>query len=381
MFTKKTSLLLTTLLFILTSCGFKEPIRIGFTASLTGRNAALGVDGRNGALLAVEHVNQAGGINGDLLELVIEDDLGTAEGARVADRVLIDAGVTAVIGHMTSDASIASWPEVKDSGMVFLSPTVSTPLLAGLDDNFFRLIAVNAYPAATLAEYASKELGLKKIAIFYDLDNFSYTDTYRNGFEIPFVYYGGQITESYAFRSSEQPDFAPLLYEVQAAETDGIFVIASAVDTALLAQQARLINLNIQILASNWALTDDLIQNGGHAVENILTVVSHDENNQSPGYLAFQADFIERFGHAPTFAAGYGYEAVIVLASALEKTEGREEGLKEALLKTKNFPGVHGTISMDPFGDVERTLYLVTVENGELKTIQTTSYLTVFFSS
>lgn len=371
MLTKKTSLVLITILFILNGCGPGKPIRVGFTAGLTGRNAALGTDGRNGAILAVEKVNQTGGVNGHPLELVIEDDLGTAEGALAADRALIAANVTAIIGHMTSDASIASWPEVKDSGMVFLSPTVSTPLLAGIKDNFFRLITINAYPSAALAEYASKELGLKKIAIFYDLDNLAFTDTYRKGFEAPFLDDGGQITASYAFRSSEQPDFTPLLSEAQAAEADGIFIIASAMDTALIAQQARVINLNVQILTSDWALTEDLIQNGGQAVENILAVVSYDENNQSPRYLAFQADFIERFGHPPTFAAGYGYEAVIVLVNALKKTDGHKEGLAKALLETQNFPGIYGTISMDPFGDVERTLYLITVENGELKTIRT----------
>lgn len=368
--TKKIGWLLIIGIFILTSCSNNTPIKIGFTGGLTGRNAALGVDGRDGAILAVEEINSTGGIQGHPIELLIEDDLGTNEGAIAADLALIEADVTAVIGHMTSDASVASWPQVKDSGMVFLSPTVSTPLLAGLDDNFFRLIVVNTYPAASLAQYAHEELGLRKIAVFYDEDNLAFTGTHRDGFITPFRGYGGEIIASYQFSSSQSPDFTPMLEEAQAAEADGIFVIASAVDTAFLAQQARLINFNAQILASNWSFTDDLIQNGGQAVENILTVVSHDENNRSPEYLNFQESFITRFGRTPTFAAGYGYEAVIILAEALEKTNGSKEGLAAALLKTKNFPGVHGTISFDAYGDVERTLYLITVQDGEMKTIQ-----------
>jgi len=371
MATKKANWLLALFIIILTSCSNAEPIKIGFTAGLTGRNAALGIDGRDGAMLAVETINANGGIDGRPLQLLIEDDHGTAEGALTADLTLIDANVAAIIGHMTSDASIATWNQVKDSGMVFISPTVSTPLLAGLDDNFFRLIVVNAYPAATLAEYAYEELGLRKIVIFYDQDNIAFTGTYRDGFTTPFQNDGGEITAFEEFSSSQAPDFTPALKKAQATGADGIFVLASAVDTAQLAQQARLINFNIQILASNWSFTEDLIQNGGNAVEKIITVVSHDENNQNPNYLAFQNAFIERFGHAPTFAAGYGYEAVMVLAHALEKTEGEKEGLADALNKTQNFPGVHGTISFDPFGDVERTLYLITVENGKMKTIKT----------
>ena len=370
---KKISASLTLLLFILTSCNTKAPINLGFTAGLTGRNATLGVDGRDGAILAIETINAQGGVAGRPLALVTEDDRGTAEGAIAADRALIDANLTAVIGHMTSDASIASWPTVKDSGMVFLSPTVSTPQLAGFKDNFFRLIVINAYPAAALAEYASQELKLQKVVIFYDNDNIAFTGTYRDGFTVPFENKGGEIFASHEFSSSQAPDFTPALTEAQAAGADGIFVLASAVDTALLAQQARLINFDAQILASNWSFTEDLILNGGNAVENILTVVSHDENNQSPNYLAFQEKFIERFGRRPTFAAGYGYEAVIVLAEALEKTNGNKDGLSDALLETKDFAGIHGTISFDAYGDVQRTLYLIAVENGTMQTIKTFS--------
>ena len=69
--------------------------------------------------------------------------------------------------------------------------------------------------------------------------------------------------------------------------------------------------------------------------------------------------------------AGYGYEAIVVLATALEKTDGSADGLGEALLEIRNYSGVHGQIQFDEFGDVERTLYLTSVRNGKFETIQT----------
>ena len=114
-----------------------------------------------------------------------------------------------------------------------------------------------------------------------------------------------------------------------------------------------------------------VIHDGGKAVDGILTVVPHDESNQTPAYLDFEARYVERFGQKPTFAAGYGYEAVMVLAEALEKTEGTATGLRAALLETNNFIGVNGRISFDPYGDVIRTLYLITVQNGQFQTIAT----------
>ena len=364
--------LVSILLFLtLSACGKKEPILVGFSAGLTGRNAALGVDGRDGALLAIETINAAGGIDGRPIELLIQDDLSTAEGALAADTALIDAGVTAIIGHMISGTMTAVWPEVKDSGMIFLSPTVSTPSLAEQKDNFFRLIPINSYPAGSLARYAFNELGLRKISIFYDTSNLAFTKSYRDGFSIKFEEYGGEIIADYQFSSPDNPDLTPLLLETKAAHVDGILVVASAVDTALLAQQASLIDLGVQILTSNWSFTEDVIQNGGRAVDGILTVVSHDVNNQNPIYLSFKENFVERFGREPTFGAGYGYETILVLSAALEKTDGMQDGLGEALLETKEFPGIYGTISLDAYGDVQRTLYLLTIEDGVMKTIRT----------
>jgi len=364
-------ILLPVLLFVLSlpSCGSKQALRVGFVADLTGPNAALGVDGRDGAILAVEKINADGGVNGQPIELVIRDDLGTPEGAIKADGELInDEGVFVIVGHMTSGTMTASWPHYKDSGVIYLSPTVSTPELAGLDDNFFRLIVVNTFVAEQLASYAVDDLGMGQVVIFYDTDNASYTDTYREGFTRKFTELGGEVITAYNFSSSSSPDFKPLLTELVPAQPDGVFIIASAVDTALIAQQARLLGLDAKLLATNWSLTEDLIQNGGQAVEGIITVVSHDENSTSPLYSDFADRFQNRFGRPPTFAAGYGYEAVTLLADALEKTDGDKDGLADVLLKTQNLPGVFGNISFDEYGDVVRTLYLITVRNGQFVT-------------
>lgn len=357
------------LLQVVSACRSQESIRVGFVSDLTGPNAALGVDGRDGAILAVNMINADGGVNGRPIELVIRDDLGSSEGAIAADEELInDEKLPIIIGHMTSGAMTAAWPQFKDSGVVFLSPTVSTPQLAGMDDNFFRLIVINSFVAERLALYAVNDLHLKQIAVFYDTDNASYTDTYRESFTKYFTANGGEIVMTHAFSSATLPDFKPILADLQSARPDGIFIIASAFDTALIAQRARLEGLDAQLLATNWSLTDDLIQNGGSAVDGIVAVVSNDENSRSPEYVDFAKHFQDRFGRAPTFAAGYGYESVTVLANALQKTNGSSEGLKQALLETKAFAGVFGDISFDQYGDVTRTLHLIKVHDGKFVT-------------
>lgn len=359
-------------LLLISSCTTKEPIQIGFVANLTGPNAALGVDGRDGALLAVEKINSNGGVNGRPIELVVSDDLGTAEGAIVADRVLIEEDkLSIIIGHMTSNTMMAAWSEFKDSGALFLSPTVSTPQLAGMDDNFFRLIPVNSTFSGKLAEYAVNELALRRVAIFYDTENAAFTNTFRQGFAEKFVSNGGRVLLDHPFSSSSTPDFKVVLTDLKSQDPDSILIVASAVDTAFITQQAHLAGLDVQFLTSNWALTDDLIQNGGRTVDGIMTVVAHDETNRSPAYLDFSKRFHERYGRQPTFAAGYGYESVLVLAIALRATDGEKDGLVDALLQIHDLAGINGNISFDKYGDVLRTLYLVTVRDGQFVTERT----------
>jgi branched-chain amino acid transport system substrate-binding protein len=350
-------------------CQSLNPIRVGFVGGLTGRNAALGVDGRDGVLLAFDEINEAGGVQGRPLELVIRDDLATPEGAMTADQELIDEKVVAIIGHMTSETMMGAWPLVEQSGVVFFSPTVSAPQIAGLDDNFFRLMPANSYQAERLASYASGELALTSVVAFYDEDNLAYTLTYRDEFANQFEASGGKILADFPFSSASEPNFRAMLAHALDVSPEAIFIVAPAIDTALIVQQARLMGFENPILISNWALTADLIQNGGQAVEGVLAITSHDETNYTPEYLDFKERFQARYGRQPTFGAGYGYETALILAAALEKTKGQPDGLREALLETKDFPGIYDRLTLDPYGDVIRTVYLVTVENGQFVTL------------
>ena len=235
------------------------------------------------------------------------------------------------------------------------------------------MIPVNSTFSRQLAEYAATQLGLKKVAILYDTDNLAFTGTFRDGFVQEFTARGGSVIVDQPFSSSTAPDFKLILEHLKQQSLDSICIIASAVDTALIAQQAQLLGLDVKLLTSNWALTDDLVENGGRAVDGMMTIVAHDENNQSPEYLDFSRRFQERFGREPTFAAGYGFEAILVLENAFRSTNGNLDGIKDALLQLHDLLGVNGTISFDRSGDVLRTLYLIVVRDGHFVTEATFS--------
>jgi len=350
-------------------CTRPGPIKVGFAGELTGKQSDPGVQSRNGALLALEALNESGGVAGRSLELLVRDDQGTPEGAQAADHELIDAGVVAIIGHITSEQSVAALPVMEEAGVVLLSPTSSTTELSGLDDHFFRVTATNIQEAHLLARHVYQQRGLSRVAVIYDDDNAAFSQNLWAGFAQAYQALGGQVSNEVRFFSSKEPDFAPLVAQLRASDPQGLFIIASALDTALIVQQVRLGGWQVPSFAGGWAYTEVLLQNGGRAVEGIEFIIAHDPNDQSPAFLDFQARYQVRFGRASTFASVFAYEAVMVLAAALEKTHGQAKGLPQALLETRDFEGLTGVISMDEYGDVVRTQFLSVVQDGQFVTL------------
>lgn len=351
-------------------CTLPRPIRIGFAGELTGRRAELGVDGRDGAQLAVETINAAGGVANRSIELVVRDDLGTPEGAREAAQELIDQDVVAIVGHMTSAQTVAALPVTEAAGVLMLSPTASTPELSGKDDHFFRVNPTHSLAAHLMARHIFQEREISRIAVIFDIDNRAYSDSYRDAFVGAFAEEGGRVVGEASFSSADEPDFASLLTRLQVPEPEGLLIIASPFDTALIAQRVQIDGWELPLFASGWAETETLLRNGGSAVEGLEIVMNYDENSQTPAFLDFAARYQERFGRLPTFAAAQSYESVWVLAAGLERTGGRPEGLAQALLSIGTFDGLSATIRMDPFGDVVRTLFLITVRDGAFVTVE-----------
>lgn len=361
-------ILLTCAWIVLTiGCGNPEPILIGFSGQLTGPHANMGVSGRDGVLLAVHELNTAGGIAGRKVKLLVRDDKGTAEGARSADQELIDAGVVAIIGHMTSNQTMAALPVTEKAKMILLSPTTSTPALTGRDDLFFRVIADSASEARSLARDTVRKVGIERFAAIYDKDNGAYTHAYLNAFREELIKLGGRMVREVGYSSAEKPVFGPLVNQVRTIDVQGLLIITSAYDGALIAQQPRLVGWQVKLFGCAWTQSAPLIKNGGKSVEGMEFIAYYDRNSQRPNFLEFKKQYQERFQKAVTFMAGNAYEAAIILASALEKTQGRSEGLAQALPGIQ-IMGLMDTVSLDPYGDGVRVRYRIVVQDGNFVT-------------
>ncbi|MCW7753077.1 ABC transporter substrate-binding protein [Desulfobotulus sp. H1] len=356
--------------FLISSCE-KKPLVIGFAGPLTGPYADMGVHGRNGAHLALEEINARGGIAGRRLVLLSRDDFGTDEGAFLACEGLIQAGVTAILGHMTSSQSMAALPAAQQASMVLLSPTTSTPELSGIDDMFFRVQPTTDTAARALAAYAAQERQLLHIGTVRDLNNRGFADPFHQAFSEIFQRYGGKISPELTLYSTGAPNWDSLAAQLGEEGFDALLVILAARDAAALAQALHARGIRFPLLSSNWAMTEELFTAGGRTVETIIFAGHTFSEKQSPQYQQFLKNYSKRYGHWPSFAAEYAYDAMRVLAEALERTGGKNRGLPAALLQTQNFAGLHWPISIDPYGDVRSPIYITEVQGGRFRLIRT----------
>lgn len=341
------------------------PIVFGFSGQLTGRYSDLGVQGRNGATLAVEHVNASGGILGRRLDLLAMDDRNTPEGALAADKALIEAGASAIIGHMTSSQTMAAVPLANETRTVLFSPTTSTPYLSGIEDYFFRNCPTPVSAARTLAEHALRASDRQpRLAIVCDRLNVQYVEPYAAAFSQRLTELGASVEMHMAEEFSDSSKYAVIADTLSERRIDAALFIASARDTAALAQHVARIRPPVRLMSSDWASTEALLRHAGHHADGMTIAVSNPVDTGTPAYQQFAGDFSARFGVQPTFAAVRSYEAVLILAEALRRCGGSPAGLPAALATIRDHPALSGPLSLDRFGDVESRDVLMRIENG-----------------
>lgn len=345
------------------------PIRIGFVGQMEGPMADLGVQGRNGAQLAVEHVNAAGLLPEGRLELVPEHEGPAPEDARTAAERLIAGGIVAGVGHMTSGHTVAALPVWEAAGIPLVSPTASTPELAGKADGFFRVIPANTEWAEKLAELAWAR-AQREIAIIRETDNDSFSGPFASAFSNKFRALGGAVTANLTYSATAPATFDAALLRARQSAAEGVLLSCPARDVARAARDFRANGFRAALYCSPWSYTRELLLAGGRDAEGMVSAHAYAPDLRTDAFMRFRSDYANRFGGQPGFAAAFAYEAVLVLAHALALSRGDPARLHAALPEVRDLPGVLGPVSLDAYGDVKRRSFLLTIRDGDFVTLQ-----------
>lgn len=344
---------------VLGSCS-RAPDRLAFVGGLTGRIADVGIGGRDGTQLALERLAEAGG---DRIELVAYDDQQDGELARsLVDRIRQD-GHEVVVGPMTSAMAMAMVPRADAVGLTLISPTVTTSELEGRDDQFLRVVSSLSEYAARSADQHARRTGWKRFAIVRDDSNRTYTQDWTRHFKLALAKHGATVASEQVFTYGPGFSFEPLADRALADAPDAVMIVASAMDTARIAQALRQRTAVLPLLASEWAGTAQLITLGGRAVEGLFVTQFLDRESRAPAYLAFVGAFRARFGRQPGFAETAAFDAASVALRSLRERR-RGEPLKAAVLRLRRFEGLQQTLEFTAAGDARRPVFITQVREG-----------------
>lgn len=336
-----------------------EPIRIGLAVNLSGHGGTAGEYIREGALLAVEEANASGGIRGRPLELLIRDDKNTRAGIIAADTALIEQGVPAIIGHVTSNASLIAYPFVTSHKALMFTPYTATTLLSGKDDLFLRTsVDVTRYARGMATLLLQKKA--KSVAFLMDMSNPSFVTEY---FEMTGQFFSGQM-EKVEFNPQNEIDWGVVLDRLLAPSPDAIVLLSEVSMTGIAAQKLRANGFTGPLVATLWAQTPDLMRFGGEAVDGLSIVTFIDPDNNRPEFISFSEKMGKRLNKPANARSTRAYEAVSILVQALRQASPiTAEELKKQLLSNQ-FETLMGTVKFDPFGDVDRSVFEVRVKDG-----------------
>jgi branched-chain amino acid transport system substrate-binding protein len=171
------------------------------------------------------------------------------------------------------------------------------------------------------------------------------------------------------FKTGDNANLASALNEAIRARPEGLVFVASAPDVAQLAQLTRKQGIKVPIMAAEWAGSESVWKLVGNGLNGIRFSQFLNVRDNSDKSIHFRNQFKARFGRMPGFAEFAAFDAMRVLISAIEQ-KNPTEALKAALLRIKNFEGIQNPIQFDANGDTKRPVYMVELNDGELRVLQ-----------
>jgi len=342
-----------------------DEIVFGGALPLTGESLAeYGKRCQAGMDLAVEHINEGGGINGQTLRIQYEDTEGSPTAGVSALRKLIDVHyVRVVIGAVGSSITLAMEPIATENEVILFSPASSSPKLTGKSRFFFRNWPSDVFEATALAQFVYHELDIRSVGILWV--NNDYGLGLKDEFKREFEELAGRVP---AIETYEQDatDFRTQLARISASGPEAIYLAGYHREMAAATRQIRELGLTVQILGDGDYGVDELLVLAGDAAEGaIYSIPEYNPEADDQAVREFSAAFEAEYGRQSSIFEANGYDAVRVLALAVEEAGLDTNNMVEFLVSLKDYPGASGLTTFGEMGEVVKPVAIRTVRNGE----------------
>ncbi|MBW1968085.1 MAG: ABC transporter substrate-binding protein [Deltaproteobacteria bacterium] len=352
-----------------TTTAMAENIRIGVAAPYTGNLAAYGDNIKAGVNLKLKEINDAGGINGQKVELVWGDDLCQPKDAgTVGSKFAADKSIVAVIGHLCSSATLAAMPIYVRAGLPTISPTSTNPTIGDVGKGwFFRNCYTDDFQGNYLASYVvPKLLGKKKVAIFYE--NNDYAIGLKNAFVEGAKNAGVTVTGAEAYTTGTT-DFTPQLTKLLKDKPETIFLCGYHPEGALIAGQSRKLGFTGPLFGGDGIDNEDYIKIGGKAADNTYCTVPFLAAAAGPAGKNFAERYKKAYDRDVDWMSANAYDCLGILAQVIAKTGPDRKKIRDGLAainsKANGYKGITGLTYFDKKGNCSKPAFVKLVKNGK----------------
>ncbi|MCH5273893.1 MAG: ABC transporter substrate-binding protein [Lachnospiraceae bacterium] len=349
-------------------CGNKTDdtvYKIGGIGPLTGSAADYGISVKQGAEIAIEEINAAGGIKvGDKtlkIEMKFADDEASAELATTAYNSVMDWGAQAILGNVTSGACLAVNPLSYEDGILQLTPSGSA---AGCTEfsNGFRLCFTDPLQGQLMADYA-KEQGYNKIAVIYNNSD-DYSFGIKDAFKARVAENGGVIVAEEAF-VTDATDFTAQLTNIKSTDAQVIFVPAYYNDAAYIISQAIELGMNLPYLGCDgWDGVLAQLKDNPNAANGAVFLSPFVATVEDEAVQNFVKKYQEKYKSTPSQFAADGYDCVYVIKAAVEKAGSVENADVIAAMVGLQFEGLTGSATFDKNGEPNKGAKFIEIKDA-----------------
>jgi branched-chain amino acid transport system substrate-binding protein len=318
---KKTILILS----IVLACMITLPlagadIKIGLAEALTGGAAKYGVVIKNGFVQAANEINAKGGINGNKIVLVIEDEQGVKEqGISVFKKLINQDKVLLIFGPTLSNSAFAADPIAVESKVVVFATSNTANGITDMGSWVFRDSIMEADVLPVTLREASKKFSVKKVAVIYGNDD-AFTKSGYDVFKQALTDQKIEVTATETFAKGDL-DFRAQLTKIKTTKPDAIVASALAEEAANIILQARALGIKVPFIGGNGFNSQKLFDIAKDAAEGTIMGGPWSAESETPTNKAFIAGYTKAYTDKPDQFAAQGYDAMYIVAKALESVK------------------------------------------------------------
>jgi branched-chain amino acid transport system substrate-binding protein len=327
-----------------------DTIKIGAPFNVTGALSSLDAPALNGAKLKLKEINDAGGVLGKKLELVIYDTkTDPTVIASVASQLINQDKVPVAFGFTDSDSVLALGPIFQQAGVPFITPGATSPKLPEqIGSDIFLACFGDNVQAAAGAEFVGGKLSGKNVYLLRD-NSTEYTTLLAKYFEDAFTHDGGAIIGRDDYKSGDKTFTAQITkLKASATKPDVVYVSAMPDDIGLIVKQMRQAGITQPIVGGDGYDTPLLTQVGGKAANDVYySTHAYMATDSTPGIQKFYTDYKAAYGMDPENAfAALGYDTLGLIADAIKRAGSTDPAkIRDAIAATDGFAGITGSIT------------------------------------